>query len=557
MLHRVVLIALTLVLTVPALGAGAPAPQNNRGAARNSPAFEQIRELRQTMRALGEPGADRASLVATADRLMSEIRRKDPSFDLSRFETDLAPYRQPVPQPQATTRPVSTAAPAKRFSSMDEADAFIDKMYGLAGDFPSPTNQNLYLERGDVTNYLERARSLDWPNTRPAVEDAVRRFPRLADDYEAKGLLRDFEKDFRGTSEAFLKAANKFIEESYRTKSRNKLEAVEQAEMAVDLTHIVLAVFPDHARALELERDAKAALGEMGGALASTTSGASSFHAEHMGEIVFFRRPVKVRSEDASTIATSFAASEPIYAAAYFKGALKDLFDVPNRDNLRGVFKFEIAIDGNRVDTFDGFPIALTWDEYKDPSRTFLTADVAPDPTQIEYPTAREYDLGVAITKLLAESLPRRHTVEVKVLGGYNPIATGSFEIDLSSGREQLAARSAALYQEKISKVFLPAAKMSNAALQSSMAQALAGNGWKQQILRVVITDSAWTIHRNAFGAIEFRSIGTAAAVKEPDGRCRYFEISFKQAYRGGGYGRTEQYGVGNNYDMACENVRR
>ena len=85
---------------------------------------------------------------------------------------------------------------------------------------------------------------------------------------------------------------------------------------------------------------------------------------------------------------------------------------------------------------------------------------------------------------------------------------------------------------------------------------ALAANGWRQQVLRVVIVSPDWRIHRNAFGAIEFRSLNTVVALKEPDGRCRLFEISFKQPNQGGArYGRTEQYGVGWNKDVACANV--
>ena len=79
----------------------------------------------------------------------------------------------------------------------------------------------------------------------------------------------------------------------------------------------------------------------------------------------------------------------------------------------------------------------------------------------------------------------------------------------------------------------------------------------KQQMLRAVITDSQWTVHRNPLGVILYRSIGAAVAMKEPDGRCRYFRLSFKQQYRGGGYGQAEQHAVGDNFEMACANVSK
>lgn len=101
----------------------------------------------------------------------------------------------------------------------------------------------------------------------------------------------------------------------------------------------------------------------------------------------------------------------------------------------------------------------------------------------------------------------------------------------------------------------LPKAKMSNPALVQTMKAALALGDWQYQVLKINIIRPDWQIHRNALGAITHRSIDTYVAFKMNDGKCKAFNISFKQPFAGGGYGATQVNGTGDSFEISCEKV--
>ncbi len=411
----------------------------------------------------------------------------------------------------------------------------------------------LTIDTLDEANFLLAiARELDYPTTRKTVSDGVRRFPQTASSVNVTALLTTFPDRFRQSTGANAVAeARRHL--GMARSAGNRIKAGDHADLAVALADVVLAVLPDDPGALEVRRDASAILGKPA---AGGGAAAGAVDSNLATKIVFYRKPAGAGSADASTASASFTAGEPVYGVAYLRGPVRELVDIPNQDYVGKMVKYRIFVDGQEHLDFKGYPAYLTWDEYQDPNRTRLAVDLAPLPEAVDYPRARLYDNAIKFTKLLADSPPGRHEIEVHLMAGERLAAKGSFVLDTTSGASSLADRSTALHRERISKVRLPQPKMSNPGLQSAMASALKANGWHQQVLRVVITSAQWTIHRNAFGVIMFRSVNTTVALKEQDGRCRLFEISFKQPYRGGGYGAAEQHGVGDNDDIACENVR-
>jgi len=478
--------------------------------------------------------------IRRADKYIVTIKEKDPGFNVSGFERDLQPYKS-------------------EYSSRGAALGAKDKYREMAREKNSHTNtfpqQVRISEQRDAESYFKAAQELDYPGTRKQLEEGVRQFPDLAEDSNVKDLLQQFPAEFQPLADGFISESNRFIELAYQTQSKNKTKAAEYAETATMLADLVLLIVPGHTQALAMKKDADAAMAKVGGALAASAY-TSSFHKENAGKIVFFRTPTSIRQENPSAASTSFKSGENIYAILYLKGSMKELVSIPNRDHIRGL-KYRVFIDGNEHQDFGGFPTGVTWEQYADPATTYLKLDVVPDPDAIDYPLPHPYTSPIKFARVFGQSSPRKHKIEIRLELNYKVAAEGSFELDGSAGHEKLLALADKLHQEMISKVFLPKPKMANAALQQSMMAALKSNGWKQQMLRAVITDSQWQIHRNALGAILFRSIGAAVAMKEPDGRCRFFTLSFKQQYQGGGYGRTEQYGVGDNFEMACANVNR
>ncbi len=101
----------------------------------------------------------------------------------------------------------------------------------------------------------------------------------------------------------------------------------------------------------------------------------------------------------------------------------------------------------------------------------------------------------------------------------------------------------------------LPKAQMTNPALVQTMKTALARGGWQYQVLKINIIRPDWQIHRNVLGVITHRSIDTYVAFKMNDGKCKAFNISFKQAFAGGGYGATQVNGTGDSFEISCEKV--
>lgn len=426
--------------------------------------------------------------------------------------------------------------------------------YRIAVKFPSPNNWPRFYNKKEVEPFLTIAQELDFPNTKTRLDEGIRRFPELAREYDIKRLTENFAAEFRQLAEHLVSESNRFIEIAYQNQSSNKLQASEHAEGAVMIADTVLLVLPDHNGALAVKKDAEAAVNKFGGAIASS-SGSGSLHRANAGKIVFFRSPQNVGQEDSGAIASRFKGGDYIYGVAYLKSSLKDFTHLPNRDWLKNIH-YRLFIDGQEHRDYGGFPAGITWEEYQNPGTNHLKVDIVVDPAATRYDSPSRYDPAIKYAKIFGQSSPRKHKIELKLIAEYNAIAEGSFELDLSEGQEKLLALTERLHQEKISRVFLPKPKMVNAALQQSIVAALKANGWKQQILRVAITDSDWHIHRNALGAIEFRSLGASVAMKEPDGRCRYFTLSFKQPFLGGGrYGSTAQYGVGNNFEMLCANV--
>jgi hypothetical protein len=291
--------------------------------------------------------------------------------------------------------------------------------------------------------------------------------------------------------------------------------------------------------------------------VAAPVDEAAAARGPRPGTIVFYRSPQAIGRENPADEATSFGPGDRIYGIAYLDKSFKEMTYVPNRDHVARAFEYAVYVDGERQDTFSGFYLGLTWDEYQDTTRKHAVVNILPDPSALASGRPADYKLPLSFGELLAKLPPGRHTVKLELIGEYKPQAVGTFKIDTTGGADWIASAVADLKRNKDKSVALPTPKMRNAALERSMAQALGENGWRQQVLKVVITSPEWRIHRTPSGAIDFRSLNTTVALKEPDGRCRLFVISFKQQHQGGGrYGRTEQYGVGDNLDVACENVR-
>ena len=105
----------------------------------------------------------------------------------------------------------------------------------------------------------------------------------------------------------------------------------------------------------------------------------------------------------------------------------------------------------------------------------------------------------------------------------------------------------------------LPTAARRDARLEKEMVAIMTAL-WKQdKVLKAIIVEKGWsneTAQVRGRPVVVARRITAKIVSKVQSGRCRLFDIVFRQAKSGGGFGRTEYHSVGDSEDIPCENVK-
>jgi len=273
----------------------------------------------------------------------------------------------------------------------------------------------------------------------------------------------------------------------------------------------------------------------------STKIWTSAFHGENANKIVFSKSPIIIKKENPSAITDNFTAEDNIYAMIYLNDFLK------NATNLK--FSVLLYVDGN-----DNSSASFRWPLDNELSeQTYYACDLVPPANTTNKRMVAEYAL--ALSKLL----PGVHKVKVEIQDNAdNVITAGEFNIDCSKGMDKLKTTALALEDKILSQMRMSKPEMKNPALEKSMMQV--AKTWFPQFtpLRVVITEKDWQIVRDEFTKkILYRRIDTEVAYKTDDGNCKIYWLSFKQEYKGAGYGETERGTVGGNERIKCDNISK
>ncbi|MFZ1728975.1 MAG: hypothetical protein WBQ23_16930 [Bacteroidota bacterium] len=428
-------------------------------------------------------------------------------------------------------------------TSVNAADVIRDGRYAIEGlSNLRSVPQGLYGTKKEAQNFYEKCKTADYPNLRTKINQAVAADPSVLEreQYSYDEVMTAFPEHFAGlTKEYLIGEINNSIEIAYAEKAKGASRAgtaVDAAEAALLVADGILLVTPDNAKVQAVRGDAQAALESMGAAREAVYSG--SFHKDNAGKIVFSKNLITAGQETPAAMSSSFTANDNIYGMMYFKSTFKEVTD----GSSYGWTK--LFVDGNEK---AGYDFKLTDDKA---ANAWLRSEIIPDPA---VSTTR----GAAIfTKAISELSPRRHTILVQTLdNSMQVLAEGEFELDCSSGLDRIADVNKQLGNKSLSAVSLPAAAMSNPGLEKEFAAAL--KDWPEKTLKVIITDSDWTIQRHPVsGAIVSRVINTTVAMKKADGNCRMFVISFEQPYSGNKYGKARQFGVGDSADISCDKVK-
>ncbi|PLX29487.1 MAG: hypothetical protein C0600_08700 [Ignavibacteria bacterium] len=483
-----------------------------------------------------------ATSTATAQFDLEKVRKKAKevlSKDSDDEEKEEAAETSAEPQRKLTPWEEEQASHEKGRKVLTEADFAVRPLANIRSVY-----SGMLTDKREAQNFYDKCKVADYPNRRLQVEQAVQEDPELRDleEHNYNELMTGFPKHFAQlTDEYLIKEINNAIETAYAEKAKGAARAGaarEAAEAALLTAEGVLLVTPENTRVQQLRADAQAAAESMGAAFASNVY-SGTFHQEHVGKIVFSSSPIEAGQENAAAITSTFAAGDRIYGMMYFDGTYKEVTGGSSVAHTR------LLVDGNEMVSYV-FKL-----DAEGSARSWLKSEIVPDPAQS---TTRGAQL---FTEKLMSLSPRRHTVIIRTTDDYNKtIAEGEFSLDCTSGLDKIAEVHRGLSEKKLAGVGLPSPAMRNAGLEKQMKAALKDWSPKKPI-KVIITDRDWTIqHHPVTGAVVSRTINTTTVFKLPDGSCRYFEISFKQQYAGGKYGKAQQFGVGDSADILCSKVK-
>jgi hypothetical protein len=280
------------------------------------------------------------------------------------------------------------------------------------------------------------------------------------------------------------------------------------------------------------------------------------------GKVVFSKQPIDLANP--KDLATSFKSGNFIYGAALMDDKWYKLFGL---DSPRGEERLELkmTVDGTmdnagvmlRNEAMDRSALAI--DIVPEPSR--MTAYADPDIVYKDSESQHTKGGPMQFTMLLSKLPGGKHEVQFAVCR-YRNLAVGEFTIEGDSFQnyENLHTRLAAADTKN---VFMPKPGMTDRKLEDAMRDLIKKSRFgvfQGDILRVVIQDNDWNIQRHDLtGAVLFRAIRAAVAVKGKEGRCRLITlVSFKQEFFENEFQKLRLDGWGQTpVEIPCENVGR
>jgi len=280
------------------------------------------------------------------------------------------------------------------------------------------------------------------------------------------------------------------------------------------------------------------------------------------GKVVFSTKPIDLANPRDLTI--SFKSGDFIYAAALMDDKWYKLFDL---ESPRGkeYLELKMTVDGEM-----DFASLMLRNEAMD--RKALVIDIVPeparmtaysDPNLVYQDSYSQHTKGgpMQFTMLLSKLPGGTHKVHL-VVYRYKDLAVGEFTIEGNTFQNYESFHTR-LAGAETKNVFLPKPGMKDRGLEGAM-KALVGKsryeGFQGEILRVVVQDKEWNIQRHELtGAVMFRYIRAAVAVKGKDGKCRLITlVNFKQEFFGNEFQKLQLDGWGQTpVEIPCENVGR
>jgi len=298
--------------------------------------------------------------------------------------------------------------------------------------------------------------------------------------------------------------------------------------------------------------------------------------AQKPGEILFSKSLINPSKPTALT--TQFQTGDNIYAMAFLDKSILGILGSEQKKVDVEVFLYELqpplySYQEASESQLESNTLQVLGSALQKP---YLPLDIVPGTNALTAYGGQElvykkfgstYYGPVAFATALSQLGPGKHTLIVKLSCNYNFVATGKFDIkgndygvykkmskDLNDYASGAGTKSAVM----------PKAARSDKGLESDMISALKSSQTykeriKGEVIRVVIVDPDWMIRRNEItGVILHRYIRATIAVKNSDGTCTVWQlVTFQQDYVGNKYEKTRFDGVGDPFNIPCENVNK
>jgi hypothetical protein len=301
-----------------------------------------------------------------------------------------------------------------------------------------------------------------------------------------------------------------------------------------------------------------------------------SAYAQKAGQIVFSSQMIDPANP--TNLTKSFKAGDAIYSVAYVQDNFLKLCNSPNAKKLEtGFFIYEVKppLYSYQEPQESQIAYSTVWLSGGTMQNKSLPLDIAPKPDkmtaygnpEITYTKfGKNFEGPVGYTEALAKLESGKHTLRVRYQCNYQVVAEGEITIDGSdySSYAQLSeAINAAAGSIQTKNAGMPKVAMTDKKLEAEMITALKNSQtfksrMEGQILKLIITDPEWYIRRHEIsGAILHRYIRAAVAIKDKSGKCTVWpNVTFQQDYIGNKFQKSRFDGVGDPYEIPCENVK-
>jgi hypothetical protein len=499
-------------------------------------------QLKSFWRQLDKLRAGDMGAVNNAERMLGQVKEKDPSYNVSALEKEVAGYREAVDKKAKAVNESAGNAKAER----DYYDNVWRKMIGVysRGNTIEPgVTGKVYYDRVQAVNLA------DYQSKKGSAGDGSKK---LIESIEE--MLTDYGEYLKRTDRLRWNVTEVMVKARGEANPQKKMQLLEQAKYECEA---VLVLAPENASFKQKLEEVKKLLGNADAEAAKNYT--SDFHKEQVGKIVWSAKPLVIGKEKemSGLIRNEFKAGEAVFGTVYLGNPVKQLME--GNEELHVIIKVDggTAVWGGDLSYFI-IPLSVQDKSYIQfallPDEDWFAKNYAP------YLAKENWTYSYFMDDLVqAGDISHTITCEVDFPSSIQRNIKSSLTLDLGSGITQLKTLSTKLHNQMMATRTLPKAGMSNPALEAQMLTAANNLGWNDKFLKTIITSSSWAVAKNELtGVILYRYVGAVCTIKGTDGKCYYQEFTFRQDYTGGGnYSSAVKYNsYGSKREIGCDKIK-